>query len=74
MGNSAVFKNLQRVGTVLIVNAKLWNIYFSTVSLVAQVADAQKLYTIRLKLRLRTVLDAYLLKNLENQMIIWPLL
>ena len=70
VGNRAVCKNLLRVGTVLIVNAKLWNIYFPTVSLVAQIPDAQSRYTVELKLSLRAVLDGWLLKNLEDQMII----
>ena len=73
VGNSAVCKNLQRVCTVLILNAKLWNIYFSTVGLVAQIPDAQIRYTVKLKLSFRTVLDGWLLKNLEDQMIVWPL-
>ena len=68
MGNSAVCKNLQRDSTVLIVNAILWNIYFSTISLVAQIADAQSWYTVELKLSFRAVLDGWLLKNLEDQM------
>ena len=74
VGNRAVCKNLLRVGTVLIVNAKLWNIYFPTVSLVAQIPDAQSRYTVELKLSFRAVLDGWLLKNLADQMIIWPLL
>ena len=70
VGNSAVYKNLQRVGIVLIVNAKLWNIYFSTVGLVTQIPDAQIRYNVKLKLSFRTVLDGWLLKNLEDQMIV----
>ena len=70
VGNSSVCKNLQRVGTILIVNAKLWNIYFYTVGLVAQIPDAQIRYTVKLKLSFRTVLDGRLLKNLEDQMIV----
>ena len=70
VGNGAVCKNLRLAGTVLIVNAKLWNICFSTVSLVAQIPDAQSRYTVELKLSFRTVLDGWLLKNLEGQMII----
>ena len=72
--NSAACKNLQRVGTVLIVNAKLWNVYFSIVNLVAQIPDAQSRYTVELKLSLRTVLDDWLLKNLSGEMIVRPLL
>ena len=69
VGNSAVCKNLQRVCTVLILNEKLWNAYFSTVGLVAQIPDAQIWYTVKLTLSFRTVLDGWLLKNLEDQMI-----
>ena len=74
VGNRAVCKNLQCVGTVLIVNAKLWKICFSTVILVAQIPDVQSRYTVELKLSLRAVLDGWLLKNVEDQTIIWPLL
>ena len=43
---------------------------FSTVGLVAQIQDAQIRYTVKLKLSFRTVLDGWLLKNLEDQMIV----
>ena len=68
--NSAVCKNLQHVSIVLTVNAKLCNIYFITASLVAQISDAQSRYTVELKLSFRTVLDGWLLKDLEGLMII----
>ena len=70
VGNNAVCKNLHCVDNVLIVNAKLWNIYFSTVTLVVQIPDSQSRYTVDLKLNFRTALDGLLLKNLEGQIII----
>ena len=70
VGNRTVCKNLLRDGTVLIAKTKLWNNFFSTFSLIAQIPDAQSRYTVELKLSFRTVLDDWLLKNFRGPMIV----
>ena len=70
VGNRTVCKNLLRDGTVLIAKTKLWNNFFSTFSLIAQIPAAQSRYIVDRKLSFRTVLDDWLLKNFKGPMIV----